>query len=100
MFRALAFLLWTGCAVALGVWLGSARVAGATPVQHLSRLADRTPLQAEAAKVKSGIEDKLEDARDALSSAHDHQVRERHSDKDKDAVDKLIAKRAPSKPSP
>ncbi len=97
MFRLLRFLIWTGCAVALGAWMATARVAGATPMQHLSRLWERTPLPEKVETAKGRLQDELEDAKDALSSAKDHQVRERHSEKDREAVNRLIAKRGAPK---
>ncbi len=76
MFRALGFLVWTACAVGFGFWLGSPRGTGSATLQHVSR----------------AWEDHLEDAKDALASARDHQVRERHTDKDRQAINKLIEK--------
>ena len=89
MFRIIGFLVWTGCAMALGAWLSTGKVGAATPVGWVSRAFKQAPV--------AQIEEKVQDARDALSSAHDHQVRERHSDQDKEAVNKLIAKRTGTK---
>jgi hypothetical protein len=91
MISLIKFLAWTACAMALGVWLATARVGGATPLERLTQLWKKVPAPV------AGLEEKIEDAKDALSSAKDHQVRERHSDKDKDAVNKLIAKRTSPK---
>jgi len=88
MFRLLKFLIWTACAMGLGAWLATGpwadKVAqGSEPVVRLWK--------------KSGLPEKIEDAKDALSTVKDHQPRERHSDVDRDAVNKLIAKRGPTK---
>lgn len=81
MFRAIGFVIWTGLAIGFGAWMATAHVGTATPLEYASRVWEKTPLP-----------EKIEDAKDALSSARDHQVRERHSDKDRDAVNKLIAR--------
>lgn len=97
MFALIKFLLWTACAMALGVWMATARVDGATPLEHLTHLWKSAPASTTVENAKAGLEEKIEDAKDALSSARDHQVRERHSDKDKEAVNRLIAKRSAPK---
>jgi hypothetical protein len=89
MFRLIKLLVWTGCAVALGAWMATTQVAGATPIEWISRAWRKAPVDQ--------LEERVQDAKDALSSAHDHQVRERHSDQDKEAVNKLIAKRTGAK---
>jgi hypothetical protein len=91
MVSLLKFLVWTACAMALGVWFATARVGGATPLEQLTQAWKKAPTPV------AGLEEKIEDAKDAFSSAKDHQVRERHSDKDKEAVNKLIAKRTNGK---
>jgi hypothetical protein len=93
MFRAIGFLIWTACCIAFGVWIASAKIGNATAAQQLSRLWTQVPLE----KPLERIEEKVDDAKDALSTVHDHQVRERHSEADKDALNKLIAKRTAPK---
>jgi hypothetical protein len=97
MFRLLKFLIWTGCAVALGVWIATATIGGTTPLEWMTRAWNKAPVPSSVETVKVQLEEKVQDAKDALSSARDHQVRERHSEKDKEAINKLIAKRTPAK---
>jgi hypothetical protein len=84
MFGILKFLIWTGCAMALGAWMAP----------ELTRLVTKAPLSNQLEAAKGEFQEKLEDAKDVLSSVKDQKVRERHSDKDRDTLNKLIAKRA------
>ena len=87
MLRILTFLIWTGSAIALGAYFAP----------QLNRWVAKTPISNELQTAKGQIEEKLEDAKDVISSAKDQKVRERHSEKDKETLNKLIAKRAAPK---
>ena len=92
MFGFIRFVLWTACAVAFGVFLGTADLGGKTPLQHLQGLyAQKQP---ELDKAKAGAGALLDDVRkkvDARSQAP--RPTEHHSAGEKAAIDQLIAQR-------
>jgi hypothetical protein len=78
---------WAVSLVALGAVLATTEVKGRTPLQHLGA-AVTGPLWTE---VKAGVESAYDRARVLLAS----KPVEHHSPEDRDALNKLIAKRAP-----
>ncbi len=83
----LKFLGWTACAVALGVWLASGEIDGRTPLDHVKGSLDGI------GAVASPVREVLEDAHDAVVK-NPAAPRERHSEKDRKALDDLISQRA------
>jgi hypothetical protein len=85
-------VLWTGCSVALGVFLASYEVDGRTPLEHAQRAwkANAGPEALEG--IKGRFDNALENARDSL--ANDRKPHEHHSPEDRAAINKLIAKSA------
>jgi hypothetical protein len=79
-------LFWAVCLMALGAGLATVQVAGKTPLQHLGAVATGPVWQA----LKSGAGMAYDRARGALAS----KPVETHSPEDRDALNKLIAKRA------
>ena len=81
--------VWTGMAVGLGVALATVEVGGKTPVQ-LARVAWRS---SEAGDwLRDRADDAVDRARGALGQPQ--KPRERHSDEDRAALDRIIAKRS------
>jgi hypothetical protein len=96
----LKWLVWTACAVGLGVFLASGDVGGRTPLEHMSRAWKQTVSPSKLDRVKDGLHDTFEDAKDAVSDAKDKVTgkpaaapRERISKDDRDAVNRLIAQK-------
>lgn len=89
--RTLGLILWTCFAVWLGTFLATARVGGRTPLQHFEQAWARSPADAKLGEVKTRVKETLEDARDALAPEAEARPRERHSAKDREEVNKLIA---------
>ncbi|RKH55465.1 hypothetical protein [Corallococcus llansteffanensis] len=91
----LKFLVWTACAVGLGVFLARGNVDGRSPLEHIERTWKRTVNPSAMDKVKSGVEDALDDARQAVSqkSANPAQPRERITAEDRAAINNIIAKK-------
>ncbi len=80
----LKFLVWTTCAVGLGIFLARGQIDGRTPLEHMERAWKRntSPSQVERMKdgvdrVKSGFEDALDDAKEAVGKKTDAPPRER-----------------------
>ena len=81
--------VWTGMAVGLGVALATVEVGGKTPLQ-LARAAWRS---SEAGDwLRDRTDDAVDRARGALGQPQ--KPRERHSDEDRAALDRIIAKRS------
>jgi hypothetical protein len=81
--------VWTGMAVGLGVALATVDVGGKTPLQH-ARTAWRS------SEASDWLRDRADDAVDRARSAlgQPQKPRERHSDEDRAALDRIIAKRS------
>lgn len=91
MFKAFRVLLWTGSCVGLGIGLATLRFDGKTPLQHISRAWNKSPAPSKIEDMKNDFSDVLEKTKDKLNGSH--KPKEHHSDKDRDAVNKLIAKK-------
>jgi hypothetical protein len=96
----LKFLVWTACAVGLGVFLAKGEIDGRTPLDHIERTWKHNvrPSQVERMKdgmdrVKDGLEDALEDAKDAVGRKTEPAPRERITSEDREAVNRLIAQK-------
>ena len=81
--------VWTGMAVGLGVALATVEVGGKTPLQ-LARGAWRT------SEAGDWLRDRADDAVDRAKGAlgQPQKPRERHSDEDRAALDRINAKRS------
>jgi hypothetical protein len=81
--------VWTAAAVGLGVALATVEVGGKTPLQH-ARTAWRT---SEAGDwLRDQADEAMDRARGALGQPQ--KPRERHSEEDRAALDRIIAKRS------
>ena len=81
--------VWTGMAVGLGVALATVEVGGKTPLQ-LARTAWRS------SEAGDWLRDRADDAVDRAKGAlgQPPKPRERHSDEDRAALERIIAKRS------
>jgi hypothetical protein len=93
--RILKFIVWTLCAMGLGVFLSTYEVKGKTPLQYLEHTwrAEAPRVRDGAEKVKDGAEDLVDDVKKKIGSKSEKPT-ERHSVEDREAIDKLIARRA------
>jgi hypothetical protein len=96
----LKFLVWTGCAVGLGIFLAKGQIDGRSPLDHMERAWKRnvSPSQMDRMKdgmdrVKGGLEDALDDAKEAVGKKTDSAPRERITAEDREAVNRLIAQK-------
>ncbi|MBU8897679.1 hypothetical protein KRR26_18850 [Corallococcus sp. M34] len=93
---ALKFIVWTACAVGLGVFLAQGRVDGRSPLEHMERAWKRTVNPSTMDKVKGGLEDAIDDAKDAVSThkkAEPAAPRERITAEDRAAINRIIAQK-------
>jgi len=81
--------VWTAATVGLGVALATVEVGGKTPLQH-ARSAWRSGEASEW--IRDRADDAMDRARGALGQPQ--KPRERHSDEDRAALDRIIAKRS------
>ena len=93
-------VVWTACAVGLGVFLAKGDVDGRTPLDHMERAWKRNvhPSQVERMKdgmdrMKDGLEDALDEAKDAVGRKTEGAPRERITAEDREAVNRLIAQK-------
>jgi len=94
----LKFLVWTTCAVGLGVFLARGQIEGRTPLEHMERAWKRNTspsrmdrMRDGVDRVKDGLGDALDEAKDAVGKKTDAAPRERITQKDREAVNRLIA---------
>lgn len=90
---ALKFIVWTACAVGLGIFLSTGEVDGRTPLEHMQRAWKRSVNPNAVDRVKDGLEDAYEDAKDAVSRPTNAPPRERISAEDRAAVNRIIAQK-------
>lgn len=88
----LKFIVWTGICLAIGVWFGGQELQGHTAVQHLQRAWKASSPKLD--KVKDGAEDLIDDVKKKVSTKDAARPTEQHTTEDRDAIEKLIAKRA------
>ncbi|QSQ19211.1 hypothetical protein JY651_28140 [Pyxidicoccus parkwayensis] len=90
---ALKFIVWTACAVGLGIFLATGEVDGRTPLEHMQRAWKRSVKPNAVDRMKDGLEDAYEDAKGAVSRTTDSAPRERISAEDRAAVNRIIAQK-------
>ena len=87
----LKWLIWTVCAVALGVYLASGDIDGRTPLEHAQRAWKQTVNTSKIDRLKDGLGDTLEDAKDKVTGKPAKPPRERITRDEREAVNRLIA---------
>ena len=92
----LKWLVWTLCAVSFGVWLGTGRVEGRTPLEHAQRAWRQLVSGGELDRVKDGLQDTWDGAKAKVTQARGSSApaappRERISEGDRAALNKLLA---------
>lgn len=85
----LKIVLWSGICVGLGIALALTPVGGLTPVQHAQRQWRQNAPRLEP--LKEGAEDLVDEVKKKVAPGG--APVERHTDADRDAVNRLIAKR-------
>lgn len=88
-------IFWTVTLVSLGIFLGSYRFGGKTPVEHAQKALHQTITPKRVAAVKEHVEDAYWDAKLKLSSSKT--PGEHHSAQDRAALQRLIAERPQKK---
>lgn len=97
----LKFLVWTGCAVGLGVFLATANVDGRTPWDYAQRQWNRhvrpSTVDREVERVTDGVRDAFEDAKEAVKSKTKQAAapapRERITNEDRAEINRIIAQK-------
>ena len=86
--KLLTIVVWTVCAVGLGMFLSTVEIDGRTPIQHLQRAWKRNVNPSKVDQLKDGLRDAIDDAKGQLSKT---KKPERYSDDERRAIDRLIA---------
>jgi hypothetical protein len=90
MLNTLKFLLWTGCAVGLGLYLSTFSFGGRSTVDLVQQSwKQHGGMSSLTALVKDKLKDAIGEAKDSAPAAG--KPKEQHSPADRDAVNKLIA---------
>lgn len=94
MFKLLKFLVWTSCAVGLGIFLAKGEVDGRTPIEHAQRMWKRKVNPSKVDQLKDGLRDAIGDAKQTISEKTAPAPSERYSQDEREAIDDIIAKRS------
>jgi hypothetical protein len=93
----LKFLVWTGCAVGLGVFLATVDFNGRTPLEYIQGEWKRQVQPSRVDRVTNSLRDALDDAEDAVKRTTRQATaagpRERITHEDRAAVDRIIAQK-------
>ncbi|HSP76980.1 MAG TPA: hypothetical protein VLQ93_00520 [Myxococcaceae bacterium] len=91
----LKFLVWTGCAVGLGIFLASADVEGRTPLEHAQRAWKRHVQPSEVERMTDGLRDALDGAKKAVGrkTKQVSEPREHITSEDRAAIERIIAQK-------
>jgi len=89
----LKVIVWSALCIGLGLFLGTLRFDGHTPVEHAERTFGKKVKAPSLDEVKEDVADAFDSAKKKLS-AKDAPT-EKHSVEDKEAVNRLIARRKP-----
>lgn len=84
-------ILWMAVAMGLGIFVSTYQIHGQTPLQMGQRMWKQSPAPGTLNTLGEQVGDAMENAKDKLR--HDPKPHEHHSDADRDALNKLIAKR-------
>ncbi|MEW5743369.1 MAG: hypothetical protein AB1938_30950 [Myxococcota bacterium] len=85
----LRFVIWTGLCVAFGVWLGSARGGGKSPLQQLEAAWSAPRVE----DVKREAKDLVSDVKKKVTTPEPSGPKEQHTAQDRAAIDEIIARR-------
>lgn len=95
------FIVWTACAIAIGVGLASFELDGRTPIEHADRAWEKSGGAKKAKQMASSVGDRAGDAydsaRERLKSKNAAEPHEAHTEEDRAAVDALITQRTQKK---
>ena len=80
-------VIWTALCIGLGIFLGTHEFGGKTAVAHAEKAIEGKKL--------ADVEDAIVSAKLKLTAPKDAPPAEKHSDADKEAVNRLIARRKP-----
>jgi hypothetical protein len=93
----LKFLVWTGCAVGLGVFLATGEIDGRPPLEYVQKAWKRHVQPTRVERVKDELRDALDEAKDAVNrttkQASSPAPRERITNEDRAAIDRIIAQK-------
>ena len=88
----LRFVLWTTLCIGFGIFLGTHQLGGKTAWQTMQGAwKEQSP---RLDKVKDGAEDLVDEVKKKVSSKDGARPTEHHTTEDRDAIEKLIAKRS------
>ncbi|WP_257460475.1 hypothetical protein [Archangium lipolyticum] len=97
----LKFLVWTGCAVGLGVFLATADIDGRSPLEYVQRQWKRhvqpSQVDRQVDRVKDGLREAIDEAKVTVDRTTKQQAkatpRERITNEDRAAIDRIIAQK-------
>ena len=92
----LKFLVWTTCAVGLGVFLARGQIEGRTPLEHMERAWKRHVQPSQVDRMKDGLRDTLDEAKEAVTQTTKPRPavpKEHITAEDRAAIQRIIAQK-------
>lgn len=89
--------IFTLCAVGFGIFLARFSVNGKTLLDHAESAWKRSSGPAKVEHIKDEVADKVADAKVAIKGKIASQPVESHSEKDREAINRIVAKRGAEK---
>lgn len=90
--RTLSFLLWTGCSMALGIWLATVPVGGRTPWEHAKRAWASSGISLPEVPGLASLQASKPQPQPA-AQGRTPRIAERHTEQEREAVNRLITRR-------
>jgi hypothetical protein len=89
----LRFVIWTSASVGFGVFLASAQFGGKTPLQHMDQAWSKRSNTVSLDGLKDGVKGAFLEVRSGVT----HKPAEHYTSEDREALNKIVAKRGGSK---
>jgi hypothetical protein len=97
MWRLIKFLVWTGLSIWFGIFLATYHIGGRSPWQYIQAAWKQngigTRINSKVTDLKDGLQGALDSAKDHMTGDSEHKPKERHTQNEREALNKLIAKR-------
>jgi hypothetical protein len=97
MWRLIKFLVWTSLSIWFGTFLATYHIGGRTPWQYVQAAwknhAVGTRINSKVTDLKEGLQGALDSAQDQITGDAERKPKERHTQNEREALNKLIANR-------
>jgi len=97
MWRLIKFIAWTSLCVWFGAFLSTYQIGGRTPWQYAQMVWKKngigTQIDRKVGELKEGLQAAFDSTKDHLTGDSQRKPKERHTEQEREALNKLIANR-------